>query len=117
MDGGTNSRPDKCDGTYESYCDRRREYSNIGGTLGQADPALLEYMSTYWKSDRNSDESLWEHEWNKHGTCISTLEPECYDGYTRREEMVDYFQKAVDLFKGLDTYQVGLSIILFLVKY
>jgi ribonuclease T2 len=32
-------------------------------------------MSTYWKDYQGDDETFWEHEWAKHGTCISTLEP------------------------------------------
>lgn len=69
-------------------------------------------MNVYWKDYRGDDESLWKHEWDKHGTCISTLEPSCYSGYTRYEEMVDYFEKAVELFRGLNTYQVWVLIFL-----
>lgn len=61
-------------------------------------------MNTYWKDYQGNDESFWEHEWGKHGTCISTLEPSCYTGYAPQEEVVDYFQKTVDLFKTLDSY-------------
>jgi len=63
-------------------------------------------MNTYWKDYQGNDESFWEHEWGKHGTCISTLNPSCYTDYTGQEEVVDFFQKTVDLFKGLDSYQV-----------
>jgi ribonuclease T2 len=62
-------------------------------------------MSTYWKDYQGDDETFWEHEWAKHGTCISTLEPSCYGDHKATEEVVDYFQKAVDLFKGLPSYQ------------
>ena len=44
------------------------------------------------------------------GTCYSTLEPSCYTNYTQQEEVVDYFERTVDLFKQLDTYQVRQSI-------
>lgn len=63
-------------------------------------------MSVYWKDFKGDDEDFWEHEWNKHGTCISTLEPECYTNYSPQQDVVDYFQKTVDLFKGLNSYQV-----------
>ncbi|KAH8588132.1 ribonuclease T2-like protein [Bisporella sp. PMI_857] len=97
--------PDHCDGTYDANCDASREYSNITAILqsyGKTD--LLAYMNTYWKDYQGNDESFWEHEWDKHGTCISTLEPSCYNGYTGQEEVVDYFGIAVELFKGLDSY-------------
>jgi ribonuclease T2 len=62
-------------------------------------------MQTYWKDYKGDDETFWQHEWSKHGTCISTLEPECYTDHKATEEVVDYFQKAVDLFKSLPSYQ------------
>ena len=99
-------RPDKCDGTFESYCDRTRAYTNIGATIGATNPSLLNFMNNYWKDYQNEDEDLWEHEWSKHGTCISTLRPNCYTGYTPREELVDYFETTVNLFKALNTYEV-----------
>jgi ribonuclease T2 len=67
-------------------------------------------MNTYWVSDDSSNEVFWEHEWAKHGTCISTLEPSCYTDYTPQEEVPDFFQKVVDLFQTLDSYTVSLSI-------
>lgn len=99
-------RPDHCDGTYDSYCDAFRQYTNITAILESYKRYdLLEYMSKYWKDNAGNDEGFWEHEWNKHGTCISTLYPKCYDDYTPQEEVVDYFQKTVDLFQGLNSYK------------
>ncbi|KAL9601259.1 MAG: hypothetical protein Q9219_002664 [cf. Caloplaca sp. 3 TL-2023] len=97
--------PDRCDGTYDQYCDPNRQYTNISSIIsaaGQTD--LLNYMNTYWKDYQGNDESFWEHEWDKHGTCISTLEPGCYTDYKPQEEVVAYFQKTVNLFKTLDSY-------------
>lgn len=62
-------------------------------------------METYWKDYQGDDEDFWQHEWSKHGTCISTLEPECYEGYSDEEEAVAYFDRAVSLFKSLPTYE------------
>ncbi|KAL2001813.1 hypothetical protein VTN02DRAFT_1188 [Thermoascus thermophilus] len=98
--------PDNCDGTYGANCDPSREYSNITAILqSQARTELLSYMQTYWKDNQGDDESFWSHEWNKHGTCINTIEPDCYTDYYPQEEVGDFFQKTVDLFKGLDTYK------------
>lgn len=102
------SRPDHCDGTFDANCDASREYTNISSIISNAgETALLDYMNTYWKDYQGNDESFWEHEWGKHGTCISTLEPACYTDYVPQQEVVAYFQKTVDLFKTLDSYQVG----------
>ncbi|KFY97094.1 hypothetical protein V498_02276 [Pseudogymnoascus sp. VKM F-4517 (FW-2822)] len=99
--------PDHCDGTYDANCDPSREYSNITAILnsfGKTD--LLTYMDTNWKDYQSDDESFWEHEWNKHGTCISTLDTTCYDDYKPQTEVADYFEKTVELNKGLNSYKI-----------
>ena len=103
----TISRPDNCDGSYQQYCDSSREYSNITSILqSQGRNELLAYMQNYWTDIGGDEESFWEHEWNKHGTCLNTIVPRCYVDYTSQEEVGDFFQRTVGLFKGLDTYQV-----------
>ena len=62
-------------------------------------------MQTYWKDYQGNDESFWEHEWAKHGTCISTLNPSCYINYQSTQEAVDFFASTVNLFKTLPSYQ------------
>lgn len=62
-------------------------------------------MQEYWKDYKGNDESLWKHEWAKHGTCISTLEPRCFSPYRRADEAVAYFNRAVNLFKALPTHK------------
>ncbi|KAI5777180.1 ribonuclease-like protein T2 [Geopyxis carbonaria] len=99
--------PDRCDGTYDASCDASRAYTGIASTLTAAgEGALLAYMQTYWKDYQGDDASLWEHEWAKHGTCISTMETRCYTAYTAREELVDYLQTTVALFKTRNTYAI-----------
>ncbi|TVY19483.1 Ribonuclease T2-like [Lachnellula arida] len=100
--------PDHCDGTYDSNCDTSRAYTNITDILKSFDKTdLLDYMNSYWLDEDGDNESFWEHEWGKHGTCISTLEPSCYTDYTPTQEVPDFFQKTVDLFKTLDSYTVA----------
>ncbi|PWW74259.1 ribonuclease T2 [Tuber magnatum] len=90
--------PDNCDGTWEQYCDTSREYTDIRASIHAAgETALLSYMDRYWKDYQGNDETLWKHEWDKHGTCINTLNTDCYSGYSSKEEMVDYFQITIDL--------------------
>ncbi|KAH7150154.1 ribonuclease T2-like protein [Dactylonectria estremocensis] len=97
--------PDNCDGTYPQFCDSSREYTDIRGILTKfGDDDILSYIDTYWVSDDGNDESLWEHEFSKHGTCISTLEPSCYNNYKTGQEVVDYVNTLVSLFQKLPTF-------------
>lgn len=102
------SRPDHCDGGFDQFCDPKRRYSNISLILidsGRGD--LVDYMSIYWKDFRGDDADLWQHEWNKHGTCISTLEAKCYsEFYYPQQEVVDYFDKTVEMFQKLPSFDV-----------
>ncbi|KAJ5578124.1 uncharacterized protein N7459_007088 [Penicillium hispanicum] len=97
--------PDYCDGDYGEDCDDSRKVSDVSSILrDQGRTELLEYMETYWLSDDESNNAFWEHEWNTHGTCINTIEPSCYTDYYENEEVGDFFQQVVTLFKSLDTY-------------
>jgi ribonuclease T2 len=102
-------RPDLCDGTYPQYCDAAPQYQNITDILaaaGQMD--LLNFMNTFWLPDRGTAEHFWEHEWNKHGTCINTLSPGCYgDDYQSGDEVVDFFSRAVAVFKVCSQSQLS----------
>lgn len=98
--------PDHCDGTYDASCDSSRAYTNITDILNAFDAKdTLSYMQTYWKDYSGDDETFWEHEWGKHGTCVSTLKPSCYDSYVPTQEVPDFFDKAVELFKTLPSYE------------
>ncbi|OXV07972.1 hypothetical protein Egran_04264 [Elaphomyces granulatus] len=98
--------PDHCDGNYDQSCDQERECYSISQILANADRSdLLNYMSIYWKDNRGNDPDLWAHEWNKHGTCISTLRTRCYVNYTSQQEVVDYFNKTVEIFQKLPSFE------------
>jgi ribonuclease T2 len=63
-------------------------------------------MLKYWLPNYGAPERFWQHEWNKHGTCVNTLAPSCYgDSYKVGDEVVDFFTRAVEVFQGLDTYK------------
>ncbi|ESK90949.1 ribonuclease t2 [Moniliophthora roreri MCA 2997] len=90
--------PNNCDDTFEQFCDPSRAYTNLTSSRGKFD-------SGFWVSLDGDDESFWEHEWGKHGTYTSTLEPSCLpSGSAIGAEAVIYFQTAVKLFKSLPTY-------------
>ncbi|KAJ5490776.1 Ribonuclease T2 [Penicillium diatomitis] len=98
--------PDNCDGSYQSSCDPSRAYTNISDILlSQGRDDLLSYMQNYWVDINGDNENFWAHEWGRHGTCINTIDPSCYSNYSPQEEVGEFFQKVVDLFKGLDTYK------------
>ncbi|KAG7911382.1 hypothetical protein KL906_000703 [Ogataea polymorpha] len=94
--------PDNCDGTYNQFCDSSLQISNAEEVLTSfGEEQLLERMREVWNNDNN----LWVHEFNKHGTCLSTIKPSCYQNFETGKEVVDYFRKAVELFEGLPTYR------------
>lgn len=107
---------DLCDGSYHQYCRPELAISDseslediIVNQFGRQD--LYDVMSKYWINTENSNvknggsELLWEHEYNKHGTCFNTLRPECFSGdYKRHENAIAYYQKAVELWETLPTY-------------
>ena len=68
-------------------------------------------MNQYWLALNGNDGQLWSHEWDKHGTCVSTLAPACYTkeagtkGYTQGEDVVDFFTTTVDLFEQYNVYE------------
>ena len=86
--------PDNCDGSYAQFCDLSRNINyNVTEMLlnqdsyqsenlplldGNAGEALVEDMKTWWKSNNGNDQPLCVHEYNKHGTCIITMKPNCY---------------------------------------
>lgn len=59
------------------------------------------YTILPWPSKRGKTNWL-----TRIGTCISTLETRCYDEYYPQQEVVDYFDKAVEVFERLPSYKV-----------
>ncbi|KAK3685384.1 ribonuclease T2-like protein [Podospora appendiculata] len=111
--------PDLCDGTYDQFCHMTPRYENVTAVLEeQGQHQLLEFMDRFWLASSGPNSRLWNHEFNKHATCINTLAPSCYGSsgggsgdedsnaqrYTPGAEVVDYFTRASALFNTLDTY-------------
>jgi ribonuclease T2 len=113
--------PDRCDGTYDANCAPERELYNITAVLEQSgEQKLLKFMNKvskpdlpnppsgsnqvfvqYWLNNNGTNEQFWEHEYNKHGTCISTLEPQCFKKSKGNPfpELVTYVSKTIELFQ------------------
>ncbi|CAO3613793.1 unnamed protein product [Mucor hiemalis] len=99
--------PDTCSGGQlsSSGCDTSRTQTDIASIIGDANSSLLDRMNNYWVSYTGDNNAFWVHEWNKHGTCVSTLDPSCYgSSYVANEDVVDYFETVVDLRDQFDIY-------------
>ncbi|KAG9019546.1 ribonuclease T2-like [Tulasnella sp. 427] len=100
--------PDNCDGTWGQFCDPSRQYPNITQVLKDSYRYdLLDWMNKHWLDQAGDNESFWEHEWNKHGTCMSTLEAKCMPkGSKNGTDAVAYFQTAINLHRAVPTYKI-----------
>ncbi|GAV27303.1 hypothetical protein PMKS-000767 [Pichia membranifaciens] len=99
--------PDRCDGQYDQFCDPSREIHNAKSILESfGETKLLDKMSRVWKNFNGNDESLWVHEFNKHGTCMTTIRESCYSADSKpNQNIVDFYKKSVELFEELPTYE------------
>jgi ribonuclease T2 len=118
-----NLRPDNCNGTYEQYCDAKR---NITGP--QAVQILLQYgrtdllaqMDRLWINQGLTNDDLWAHEYAKHATCTSTFDLDCYaplyedstaaaananNGTGEGLDVIDYFETSMNYFTLHPTYE------------
>ncbi len=94
--------PDKCDGSYDSNCGYSDTVSSVSDVLLDAgEDNLVSYMKKYWLNDGGSSQTLWNHEYNKHGTCMSTLGSSCLSS---SDSVVNWAKLTVKTFQGLPTY-------------
>jgi len=100
--------PDHCDGSFSEDCDPSRAYAGISSLLtAQGASSTLSFMNDFWLNlpSDGSNEELWEHEWETHGTCYSTLQVDCLPaGSPKGAEAVAFFETVVKLFQTLPTY-------------
>ncbi|KAI9308900.1 ribonuclease T2-like protein [Cunninghamella echinulata] len=101
--------PDTCNGgrAPRRGCDRTRISNNIGNIIKSKNSTLYQQMQTFWPSYKGDNNWFWSHEWNVHGTCVSTLLPRCYgEKYTKYDDVIEYFQQTLDLQYDYDLYGV-----------
>lgn len=102
--------PAKCDGTFQEFCNslltvNEKDLKEMIITQ-YGDQGLYDEMSSFWKSPTGSGELLWAEEFNKHGSCISTLRPVCYSSnYESNENIYDYFRINIAMYQKYPTYQ------------
>ncbi|KAG9067102.1 ribonuclease T2-like [Linnemannia hyalina] len=103
--------PDQCGGSMVSFCDRKpdrdhdRQLTDVESRLEQTD--IYDDMKKYWPSylptpEHPNNNKFWYKEWNKHGTCITTLEPRC--GYNDDRDLYAYFNTTLALRKEYNIY-------------
>ncbi|ODQ67655.1 ribonuclease T2 [Nadsonia fulvescens var. elongata DSM 6958] len=99
--------PDNCDGSFEQFCDRAMEITNATEILlSRGYGELLERVKKVWLSNNGFDERLWLHEFNKHGTCMSTIKSNCYKKDVEPYQyIIDFFQTTLDLYDQLPTFE------------
>lgn len=121
--------PDNCRGGFEQFCDdslaiddvyyllNSDQFNKDQNNLEISGKELLSKLDRLWKSNNGNDESLWIHEYNKHGTCIKTIRPDCYSRWGngelteqntdfKKQSVYDYFRVAYNLYTKLDTFQI-----------
>lgn len=98
--------PDLCDGNYRTYC-HNWPVHDVSQTLKEQGLAeLLDEMHKYWKSSTMSDERMWKYEFDKHATCMDTLDPVCYNANASGYQYVgNYFSAAMRLWRQFPTYE------------
>ncbi|OLY80559.1 Ribonuclease Rh [Smittium mucronatum] len=101
--------PNKCDGSFgpKNGCDPSRKLSDVSDVIYSSDRTIYDQAKKYWPSNRGDDNYFWTHEWNKHGTCVSTLNPKCYnqDSFKKGQDVVDYFSTTLKLAKRFNLYK------------
>ncbi|ORX69378.1 RNase Sy [Linderina pennispora] len=100
--------PNTCSGaqTGNNGCDDSRLYPDLGTIIQGFNSTLYDQLNTYWPSYKGDNPAFWSHEWNKHGTCVTTLDPSCYTDYKKYQDVNDYFTKVLSLRKQYDYYGV-----------
>ncbi|OLY84831.1 Ribonuclease Rh [Smittium mucronatum] len=98
--------PDRCDGTWDDNgCDLNRTYTGAGDIVKARDPELYRFMDRRWPSTSGSSSSFWDHEWNKHGTCLTTIDPPCLANYQKYDDLLMYFKITTALSTKYDFYK------------
>lgn len=106
--------PDYCDGTYPQYCSSVSgipEYTGdqIIQLMQKYDPALYAYYQKYFKDINGDSTSFLEHEYNKHGTCYTTMRTSCQPSLPWISQpdfaVLNFFRQIAHKFQERPTYQ------------
>ncbi|SPO24557.1 related to Ribonuclease Trv [Ustilago trichophora] len=105
--------PDYCDGTYPQFCSSVSgipEYTGeqIEAVMQKYDPALYAYYTKFFKDLNGDSASFLSHEYNKHGTCYTTMRPSCQPQLPWISQpdfaVLNYFRQIAHKFQERPTY-------------
>ncbi len=111
----SSSSPTDCDATYPAFCSAVSgipEYTGaqIVDVMAKYDPALKAYYDKYFKDLNGDAPSFLEHEYNKHGTCYTTMRPSCQPKLPWISQadfaVLNYFRQIAHKFAELPTYDI-----------
>ncbi|EMG46557.1 RNY1-A Ribonuclease T2-like 1-A [Candida maltosa Xu316] len=95
---------------YPQFCDPSLEIDSNGNTIEDIivnqfnDQELFDNLKRVWADINGRETRFWAHEWNKHGTCFSTLKPGCFLDFKKNENVYKFFSLAYKAFEKLDTF-------------
>lgn len=102
--------PDLCNGDYEVSCEKKLnipgdfDFEELFTTFNDYDS--FQFMKRNWLNLEGNGPDLWVNEWNRHGTCVRTIRPQCYDNDAAdNQNIYEYLRKTLELFYRLPTYQ------------
>ncbi|PWZ03790.1 ribonuclease T2 [Testicularia cyperi] len=107
--------PDYCDGTYPQFCTAQTdipEYTGeqIEAVMQKYDPALFAYYQKYFKDLDGDSTDFLAHEYNKHGTCYTTMRTSCQPSLpwiTQADfAVLNYFRQIAHKFQERNTYAI-----------
>ncbi|ETS62049.1 hypothetical protein PaG_03606 [Moesziomyces aphidis] len=84
--------------------------AQIVDVMAKYDPALKAYYDKYFKDLNGDAPSFLEHEYNKHGTCYTTMRPTCQPKLPWISQadfaVLNYFRQIAHKFAELPTYDI-----------
>ncbi|KAJ3051327.1 ribonuclease T2-like [Rhizophlyctis rosea] len=102
--------PDYCDGTYSTDnlgCIHEYGFEGTYEMVKKFGGGLLERMKKVWMGADGDFEWMWTHEFNKHGTRMSTINPKCYGkSYKPHLPVLDYFKTTLSLYPRYNLFQI-----------
>ncbi|KAG9323932.1 hypothetical protein KVV02_004349 [Mortierella alpina] len=100
--------PHWCPGSHKDWqgCDDNRLFWDIEQRLKDySNQTFMDQMKTFWPSNSGKNNCFWSHEWNRHGTCVSNLDPSCKSDPVEGEDVYAFFSKGLELRSKYDLYR------------